>query len=41
VSHISILESKLPHQYNFNNFQFDYKGVLGQVSLIETWKFFQ
>jgi len=33
ASQISILESEHPHQYNFNEFQFDYKGVPGQALL--------
>jgi len=38
---ISRLESKLPHHYDFKEFQFDYKGVLGQALLTETRYFFQ
>jgi len=30
---ISISESEQPHQYDFNKFQFDYKGVPGQALL--------
>jgi len=30
---ISISESEQPHQYDFNEFQFDYKGVPGQALL--------
>jgi len=41
VSQISIFESKLLHQYDFNNFQFGYKGVPGQALLTETRYFFQ
>jgi len=41
VSQISILESVLPHQYDFNDFKFNYKGVPGQALLTETRKFFQ
>jgi len=41
ASQISLLESELSHQYDFNNSQFDYKGVLGQVKSIETRYFFQ
>jgi len=40
VSQISLLESKFPHQYDFNEFQFDYKGVLGQELQTETWCIF-
>jgi len=40
ISQISLLESKLPHQYDFNKFQFDYEGVLGQTLLTETQNFF-
>jgi len=41
ISQNSPLEIKLPHQYDFIEFQFDYEGVLGQVLLTETWNFFQ
>jgi len=41
VSEISLLESKFPHQYDFNDIQFDYKGVLRRVILTETQNFFQ
>jgi len=37
---ISLLESNLPHQYDFNDFQFHYKGVPGQALLTETRYFF-
>jgi len=40
VSQISILESKLPHQYDFNECQFGYKRALGRVLLTETEYFF-
>jgi len=30
---ISISESEQPHQYDFNEFQIDYKGVPGQALL--------
>jgi len=33
ASQISTLESEHPHQYDFNGFQFDYKGVFRQVLL--------
>jgi len=36
---ILFLESKL--QYDFNDFQCDYKGVPGQALITETWYFFQ
>jgi len=41
VSQISLFECKLPHQYDFNDFQFDYKGVPGQALLTEIRYFFQ
>jgi len=33
ASQISISESEQPHQHDFNEFQFDYKGVPGQALL--------
>jgi len=33
ISKISLLESEQPHQYDFNDFQFDYKGVPVQALL--------
>jgi len=33
VIQISISESEQPHQYDFNEFQFDYKGVPRQALL--------
>jgi len=31
----------LPHQYDFNDFKFDYKGAPGQALLTETRNFFE
>jgi len=41
MSQISFFESKLPHQFDFNDFMFDYKWVPGQALLDEIRYFFQ
>jgi len=40
ASQFSILKSEHPHQYDFTEIQFDYKGVHGQALLTETQNLF-